>query len=378
MAEPGTKTKKILFILPALVAGGAERVLITLMNNIDRRQYAPMILSVSAKGTLRELIAEDIPYHCLERDEIPASIPKLYAFIRKEKPDIVVSTMTHLNFALMLIRPFFRKTAFVIREAITPSYLLEKKRKISWLIRLGYMTLYPGADLALAPSKSIADEFEHKLKVWLPQLKILYNPVDIEKIRGDEKTRQTGKFDRQNTPHFIAAGRLDPQKGYDRLIRALGQIGTDFNWHLTILGEGPQRKQLERLIKENNLSDRIDMPGLSKAPWPRIAAADCLILPSRFEGMPNVVLESLACGVPVIASAEAGGVQEIETAAPEGAVKLAQNMKEFVAAMRAINPSPAAEYRPSLLPEIFHKEAIMVRFHRLLAEYAGLHGQDSE
>ena len=120
------KKVKLLFVLPALVSGGAERVLINLMNATDEGKYDRALLTVKNDGELGSLVAADVPLHRLGLRHFIFCLPALYKKLRELSPDIVVSTMTHMNFALLLLRPFFPRTRFLVREAITPSYFLEK------------------------------------------------------------------------------------------------------------------------------------------------------------------------------------------------------------------------------------------------------------
>jgi glycosyltransferase involved in cell wall biosynthesis len=103
--------------------------------------------------------------------------------------------------------------------------------------------------------------------------------------------------------------------------------------HLTIFGEGELQSALRQQIERLNLKGRVALVGFEPQPAPWLAGADALLLPSRWEGLPNVALEALACGTPVIATPEAGGIGEIAAQAKPGAVTLAAPGHEFVTAM---------------------------------------------
>jgi glycosyltransferase involved in cell wall biosynthesis len=361
------KPLKIAFILPALMSGGAERVLITLMNSLDRTRYTPVLLSVSDKGELRSIVDEGISVITLNKDRMFKSLPWLLNALKKQKPDIVVSTMAHTNFTVLLLKPFFPKTRFIVREAITPSFFFEKYKSRRHLLKTMYKLLYPRADLILSPTKKVFEEFRRDLGFESRKFTHLPNPVDLENIRKacnfpeiDEKRRKT--------VHFIAAGRLEPQKGYDRLIEALPHFNPKYDWQLTILGEGSQRGELETLISRHNLTDKITLKGLVQKPYADFAAADCFVLPSRHEGLPNVILESLACGTPVIATKESGGIDEIANAANENDVQVVENMEVFLQAMEQVLPSPAITFRPSLLPKMYSRESIAAAFDGILKQ----------
>lgn len=357
---------KIIFVLPALTAGGAERVLITLMNDLDRIKYELVFITISDEGPMKNIIDHNIPFHSLQGKRTSRAILKLYGKIKELKPDVVVSTMAHMNFCVLLLKPFFSKTHFIVREAVTPSFFLDKPSIKSTIIKNGYKRLYPRADCVISPAQTIIDEFKNTLSMPCKNHVLLRNPVDIERIRKEESTPFEYTGEKKNTLHFIASGRLHHQKGFDRLISILPEMNSPYDWKLTILGEGPERQALENLVKEKELQHKIDLPGFSNHPWPHYAAADCFLMPSRWEGLPNAALESLACGTPVIATHESGGIEEIMNCANEGDVTVVPDMVSFLKAMEKRTPDLVQKFRPSLLPEDFDKTKVMTQFSQII------------
>jgi glycosyltransferase involved in cell wall biosynthesis len=362
------KRKRILFVLPSLTMGGAERVLITLMNHIDRQAFAPELVTISDSSELGHLIAPDITHHNLGAVGVVRGLPQLYSALKRMRPDIVVSTMAHMNFALMSLKSFFPGTRFIVREAITPSFLLNKYRKSAPLIRQAYRRLYPRADCILSPAQMIANELAAITGLARDHFVTLANPVNVSQIRAQANTpmaqdgAQTGSVVR-----FVAAGRLGYQKGFDRLIDALAVTDFSRDWHLAILGEGHARGELQSRLEQHGLQDHISMPGLYSNPWPAYARADAFILPSRYEGLPNVVLEALACGTQVLAMREAGGVVEIARHCEPGATRLYDDIHALTRAMAQQTPGRIAPGdKPSLLPEQYDTGNVIEAFNSLL------------
>jgi glycosyltransferase involved in cell wall biosynthesis len=356
----GHPRRRIVFVLPALTAGGAERVLITLMNGLDPEKFQRALVVVNNEGPLRSLVEPSIPFHVLGRGtRVSRSLHKLLFVLKKLKPDIIVSTMAHMNYGVLLLKPFFPKTRFIVREAITPSYFLQRKFPENIMIRTAYRLLYPFADVVISPAQQIIDEFK-ALGLPAGNLTLLCNPVDVEKIRG------SGNPVRLPGIRYVCAGRLDPQKGFDRLIENLPRLSTEKDWHVTIFGEGEQRPELEKMIKGKGLADRVELVGYVANPWPQISGADAFLMPSRFEGLPNAVLEALACGTPAIVTRESGGIAEIAAQAAPGGVTMVENMDEFLAAMAKVTPRSDDGRRPSLLPEDYELKSVIRNFSALL------------
>ncbi|MBU0800854.1 MAG: glycosyltransferase [Alphaproteobacteria bacterium] len=358
MPHQNNNRKNIVFVLPALNAGGAERVLITLMNGLDPQRFNRYMISVCDGGPLRDLIKEEIPFYALcNNKSVGKSLFRLYRKLKALRPDIVISTMAHMNYGVLLLKPFFPHTKFIVREAVTPSYFMNRGRIQTTLIKSAYRLLYPQAEYVISPAQKIIDEFPTILNMSIKNHILLPNPVDIDKIRAVQIAAVNPE-----RVDFVCAGRLDVQKGFDRLIAALPQLATTYEWHLTILGEGPERDNLTRQIKEMSLESHVSLPGHSNQPWAVIAAADAFLMPSRWEGLPNAALESLACGTPVIATHESGGIGEIAKYTKGSDLQVVTGMDSFISAMDKIVPSQHKTARPSLLPDNFHRDNVQRRF----------------
>lgn len=361
---------RISFVLSSLTSGGAERVLITLMNSLDQRLYEPELIVFDEKGELSSWINVNIPVHSFGHTKVKYALPKLVKRLNISAPDIIVSTMAATNFTVLMAKPFLKKPAkIIVREAVTPSSIIEG-RATGALVRMAYRALYPRADMVVSPAQCIIDEFRSYLGMDVQNHELLHNPVITSRIRGHERCAAlpATKTSRSETVHFVCAGRLHHQKGFDRLLNALPNMIMPYNWHLTIMGTGPEEETLKALIEKNGLQDKVTMRGLVKKPWPVMAAADMFLLPSRWEGLPNVVLESLSAGTPVISMDEAGGIAEIADLAGAHIVQVKSTMRDFVKAMEKTRPHPSETFRPSLLPSHFEQHAVTQRFATLLRD----------
>lgn len=356
--------KKVVFILPLLCSGGAERALITLMNNLDTEKFISEMVVLDDYGPLKDWIKEGIPLHNLGGVRVSRAFFKLKRKLKELKPDVVITTMAHSNFLLLLMKPFFPNVKFIVREAVIPSSILKEHKNKAFILKLLYKILYRKADHVISPSQDIIGEFS-ALGINTYHHSVLFNQVDEKAIQS---TLQDISFPKneEGILKFVCAGRLHHQKGYDRLINALRTFSPSHDWVLYILGDGAEKQALQNLITTNNLEDKIFLHGNVKKPWPIIAAADCLLLPSRWEGMPNVVLESLACGTAVIASVEANGVEEIRVQCLHNTVQTAKDINDMINAMALLEPQNKQAAAYSCLPQAFKTEVVMKQFENIL------------
>lgn len=359
---------KVLFILPSLSAGGAERALITLMNNVNRERFEPIFLCINTHGKIREWIAEDIPFYTFEKNTTKGSIFSLIKFIRQHKPKVIFTTMVHTNALALLMKFFFPKIRVVVREAALPSSIISEYGLRGRLCYWVYKLLYPFADLVISNCSQVVGQFKDLVKISTKNHRILFNPVDVARLH--EKIPETFEMDKQKNKavRFVCVGRLSYEKGYDRLIQALAYFGMGKEWHLDIVGAGSYRSVLEHMIADLGLEDRVSLLGYNPHPWCIAAQADCLLLPSRWEGMPNVVLEGLSCGIPAIATREAGGIVDIAAHSAAGDITLVDNMEEFVAAMKEVKPRHKKKLEDSILPDVFSLPHVMQQFEDILCK----------
>lgn len=316
---------------------------------------------LDSRGPLRPLVPNGTNVRDLGRPRLRKAWPALLRWIRLSRPAVVFSTFGHVNLALLAMRPLLPAgTRLVIREANTPSLNLKRGRAPAPVaMRRAYRLLYPTADLVLCQHRMMAEEMTAHFGVTAEKVAVLPNPVDSACLRVLPPCREPGPGRR-----FVAAGRLTRQKGFDRLIDLFASgSACDRLW---LFGDGPDRTVLEERARACGAADRIRFAGFQSEPWPSFAGADAMLVTSRWEGLPNVALEALACGTPVIATPESGGIAEVAAAAPPGAVTVAAWGDAFRSAMNEVVPSPVTRMRPSLLPEHYERDRVLERFRALV------------
>jgi len=325
--------KKVLFVVPSLSGGGAERVMATLLKHLDRARFEPLLALAAQKGTL-PYVPEDVPLFDLKCSKARRAVLKLTGLVRRHRPDVVFSTLGYLNLLIMLARFLMPgKTAFIARETNIPSINLLQS-PYPRLFYFLYRKLYPKFDLLVCQSKDMETDLVHHFNIRPEKTAIINNPVDVAWVR--EQSREGGSPIKPGAVNLLAAGKLMRQKGFDLLLQAFAKLENP-GFHLTIMGRGKEEMSLKDLAEKLGIKDRVTFAGFLDNPYPAMAQADVFVLSSRFEGFPNVVLEACACGTPVAAFDCPGDVREIIAsgvngllAAPEDVGALAEKINQCV------------------------------------------------
>lgn len=304
------KKKQILFIIPTLTGGGAERVIVTLLQNLDRSKFqlSLAVIDISGQVFLSDLPG-DVEIIDLKGSRVRFAMLKVMRLIWQRRPDVVFSTLGHLNLALAISRPLLPNDVFYIaRETSVVSEVI-RDTSSSAIWRWAYRQFYSRFDRVICQSIYMARDLIDNFSVSSAKVVVINNPVDRKKIIAltAEAVVLAAK---NNEINLLAAGRLVKVKGFDLLIGAIA-LCDDLPINLTILGEGPLLADLKALTQRFGIAEKVRFLGFQKNPYPYFAQADAFVLSSHYEGFPNVVLEAMACGTPVIATPAVGGTSEI-------------------------------------------------------------------
>jgi len=267
-------------------------VTITLLRQLDPDRYDMSLLLLDRKGEYLSAVPQHVRILDLGGVRARNALIPLLRVIRREKPDIVFSTHGYINI-VCLISSFFAASEvdFFARHPQTPQASAAGDGMPSFY-KLLLRFLYPRARRIIAQTHAMRDAM---VKIFgLPQerIEVLINPLDKELI--DSKVDGApNPFDPEKV-NFVAAGRLVHQTGFDVLLKAFRIVfDREPKARLYILGEGDDRPKLERMIRELELTEGVTLSGFRDNPYPYFKFADLYVLPSRFEGLPNTVLESL-------------------------------------------------------------------------------------
>lgn len=318
--------KKILFIVPSLSGGGSERIISIIFNFLNRKKFEPILVLLKNEGPYLEDIPKDIQIIDLQATQARYAIIKIIRTIKQVKPDIVFSTLGYLNILIAMIKPFLSKDIiFIARESNTVS-VQNKQEKYPVLFDLLYKVFYNNFDKIISQSDYMKKDLIDNYNIMKDKIEVIYNPVNITKIETLANENMTN-FYKNDKFNLLTVGRLDYQKGYDLLIEAMRKL--DKKFYLTILGQGEDAAKLEQLAKSFDIEDNITFAGFQSNPYIYMIHADLFILSSRYEGLPNVVLEANACGTPVVAFNCPGGIGEIIENGVNGFLCECENIDEL-------------------------------------------------
>lgn len=292
-----TKKKIIIFLQAGI--GGAERMSVTIGKMLDKNKY-DIAFCIIPKGDTRNDISAFIPNEYsiirLKSGNPLLIIFRIFKTIIKYKPNIIFSSILYLNAKILLLRPLFPKIKFIIR---CENYLFTFSKKQHFLIK----ATYNKSDAIIAQNQEMKDELVDQMNIKASKVYSLENPIDIETINQKVNCCES-PYENDGKKHIVASGRFSYQKGFDLLVESFAEIlYKGVNADLFILGakDGNNKKEYEKvwnLVERHNITDRVHCLGFTNNPYPYIKFADCFVLSSRWEGLPNVLIEALYLGTP--------------------------------------------------------------------------------
>jgi glycosyltransferase involved in cell wall biosynthesis len=310
---------KILLLIPHLGGGGAERVVALLARSLDPDRFDTHLGLITQDRPGAGEMPAWVAMHRLECGRVRDGWWRLLRLVREEQPDLVFSGMAHLSFVVLLLRPFLprrtrlRRTRVIVRQNSTASMAAD-----GWVERCCYRFLYPRADAIVCQSEAMAGDLVERFGIFRDRIQVLRNPVELDDVsRQAAEVDMIGLWPEGAWPRLLSVGRLSAEKGFDLLLRAIDRLRPKYpRIYAIVLGEGNARDALERLRGELDLADAVSFVGY-RSDWAGFCGeADLFVLPSRYEGMPNALLEAAALGLPLVATPCSGGVGEILQGVP--------------------------------------------------------------
>lgn len=322
------KKIKVYFIVPTLYGGGAERITSYIPQFLNKDVFDTTLIVIGYEKH-SEFEVSGIPVIFLNKSRVLNSPLKLIRIFFREKPDIVLGTLTHVNTILGFISLLFPKTKFIGRHCIVSQNTKKIKKsnksltkKIIWqFIKRGYANL----DIVLCQSKDMyKDLLENHFAIKEKNLYVINNP-----IRDDFPLKEKSRH-HNNVLNLITVARLVKIKGHERLLHVIKKLDIPIKYR--ILGDGDERDNILKLAQELNIEDRVEHVSYTKEVAKYLKISDYYLMGSYAEGFPNCLLEACSSGIPVIAFNAPGGLNEIIEDGVNG--YLVESEEDFIAKLK--------------------------------------------
>ena len=326
--------KKILIITPALSGGGAERVAVNLANEWRQMGCAVDLLSIRYINDYEGAIHPDVTVHTIGSRRVRYSIFALRSRIREIDPDMILSVMRSTNILTAAALPINSRARVGFREA-NP---LHAVRNLAWYHRalmVRFMRLaYKRAHVVIANSPDTLDDLQDS-GIALRNGRVIFNPVISPSIyRHCSASSPHPWLADPDAKVIVSAGRLHYQKDYFTLLRAFARLAKEMgSVKLLILGKGEEEEALKKFASDLGILSKVDFLGFVENPWVYMKQADVFALSSRWEGFGNVLVESFACGTPVVVTDCSGGPRIITQDGALGRLVPVGNDVEFATAL---------------------------------------------
>lgn len=332
---------RIAFFLPTLAGGGAERVALNLLKGMLERDVSLDLVVADIDGPYLDQVPKEVRLINLGTGRVTKAIPALAKYLKETKPVGLVSHMNHTNVAAILARELARsKTKLVVVEHSTLSVATSDLRR-SQLLPAAMKWLYPRASTIVGVSQGVSTDLERELGFQPGTVKTVYNPViDPDLIAKAKIPLDYPWFQPGNPPVFLAVGRLTLPKDFSNLIKAFSKLRKQKDARLIILGEGELRGELEAEIDSLGIGADVSLPGFVQNPYAYMYNSSVFVLSSRWEGLPTVLIEAMACGCAVVATDCPSGPEEILAGGKYGMLVPIENADALAAAMIKTLDSP--------------------------------------
>tara|TARA_B100000795_G_scaffold237672_1_gene198423 strand:+ start:534 stop:1613 length:1080 start_codon:yes stop_codon:yes gene_type:complete len=349
--------KKILFIIPSLKAGGAERVISFLAKNLDQNIFK---IKVAVVGFKKDAVynLDDLDVTFFNQKRMLNGVIPLFKFIKIYKPEIVFGTIRHVNILLGFYNLIFKNVRFIVRESSVMSVrhsISNSKQQIpDFLVKF----LYNKLDAIVCQSNDIKNDLIYELGIKDSKLITINNPITQIKQLSISKNEYLGKL------RFITIGRLSEEKGYERILIGLSKI-KNYIYSYTIIGSGPLESHIKNLALKLNIYEKIKFIPYTSNVLNHLSKSDFFIQGSYVEGFPNAVLESCSVGTPVLAFDCPGGTKEIIEDGINGFLSVTE--EDFNRTLQNLN-------KISVFKRPIVQESVLMKFshQKIIGEYENL------
>lgn len=325
------KRKVLLFLYPEV--GGAERMTVNIGKMLDKERFNVNFFIIGRNGScpITNFIPKEYRTEKIIAEKPFNVLKNLHGVIKREKPDVVFSSRINFNDKILLFRLFFPKTRFIIRCE-------NNLYTFSWIQYLFMGLTYRLADAIVVQTHEMKNDFSKYLYINSDKIHVLENPIDRETIENSV-ANVCSPYPNNGKKHFLASGRFAYQKGFDLLIEAFSNVVKnrgDVDLYIIGAKDGDCQSEYERIkaiIEDKNLQYLVHCEGFQNNPYSYMKYADCFVLSSRWEGMPNVLVEALYLGTPVAAFTCIPMIKRLVFCKKNGYIAKKEDVKDLAFAM---------------------------------------------
>ncbi len=317
MPEPSREHRrpKVAFLLPNFGGGGAESMIVRLANAFAARGYEVELAVFRAEGPNLAAVSPTVRVVSLDVTLWPLAPLAIRRYLSRERPGLLISALFHVNiFALAarLLLPLTRTRFIVTERNMLSVHVRYSKRKTRHFFFLAARILYRFADKVVGVSKGVADDIQRIARLPDDKVTWIYNPSASPEVLARAKAVADDPwFEGAKPPVIVNVGRLEPQKDQHNLLKAFAKLPEAQRGSLLILGQGSLQDELERLARDLGIEAQVRFAGYIDDPLPYMRSADLYVMSSLYEGFPNVLIEALLCGLPIVSTDCPSGPGEI-------------------------------------------------------------------
>lgn len=307
---------KILFFLPTLGGGGAERTIVQLANIFAERQYNVHLAVCDITGNNGKLLPEvesKVTIIDLSCKRVLLAISPLKKLMVKENYDWICATQTHSNIIALISKKIAAVSSkLIVREVSTPSINIKLKGLKKWLFKVLVRETYKFSDFVVCVSNGVKNDFCSYYSYDKKNIFTIYDPVLDKYFLNKLTAKVQHKFFDDDKKVILAIGRLTEAKNFNLLIHSFKHLHDNYpKTRLIILGEGELRAELEKLILDLNLTAVVELPGFDPNPYAYFKYASLFVLSSNWEGLPGVLIQALASKIKIVSTNCPSGPMEI-------------------------------------------------------------------
>ena len=374
----------ISILLPTLLIGGAEKALVKLANGLAAQGWRIQLLVMEKKGPLIDELNSNVDLIDLGCSSYRQAVLVLARHYKEHRPMVILTSMYATGLAAVaakIISGYKPKVIIGAVNSLREKSVHPDNVKDKFFLLPLCRLLFPWADGFIAVSKSLALELELLLRLPKHRIRTIYSPVVNEELAakaGEQVSHPWLDQPRQGDfKTLIAVGRLVEQKGYDVLLEALFIVRECLDCRLIIVGGGPLRTDLEATAQRLGLQKFVDFVGWQENTYKFVARSDLFVLSSRWEGLPTVLIEALACGCPVVATNCRYGPEEILEGGKHGELAAVDNPSDLASkiltALRTDTLPAASDTRKARSLD-FTVEAAVEQYSQYFSEICAVTG----